>query len=50
MIGVDFVSNVKGIFVDVSILANMPDRGQNMEILTEVLLDSMGFGRRLDDN
>lgn len=50
MIGVDFVGDVKSVFVDMGVFANMPDGGENVKIFTEVFLDSMGFGRGLDDN
>ena len=50
VVGVNFVSNIKSFFIDLGILADVAYRSQDMKVLTEVFLDSMGFGRRLDDN
>ena len=47
---VNFISDVKSVLVDLSIFANVSDGSQNCKIFTEVFLDSVGLGWRLDDN
>jgi hypothetical protein len=47
---VDFVSDIESGFVDFGVFSDVADGGENMKILTEVFLDSVGFGRRLDDH
>ncbi len=47
---VDFVGNVKGGFVNFGVFANVPNRGEDMKILTKVFFDSMSLCRRLHDD
>ena len=47
---VNFISDVKSVFIYLSIFANMPNGGKNLKIRTEVFLDSVGFRWRLYDD
>ena len=49
VIGVDFVGDIEGIFVDFGVLANVANGGKNLKITTQILFDSMGFGGGLND-